>query len=139
LPGATGNAAEGRLDALVARSRAPRERADREVVDAEEDSLDDGLPVDRPVDRLAHRAIVRGRLGDVHAEAERVAGARRKHEGEALVLLEARVVGLGDLVDEQVLAALERRDARGGLGDRAELDLIEVGPRAVLEELRAPG
>ena len=64
------------LDRVIAGPHAFGQRTDGHVVHAEEDLVDDQLPVDGPVHRLAHGVIVGRRLRDVHAESEGVARPR---------------------------------------------------------------
>ena len=90
-------------------------------MDAEEHFVDDVLAVDRPVHRLADGEVVRGRPLDVDEEAERDPAADRLDESEPSVGAETRVVGLGQLIDEEVLAGLERRDPCARFGDSTEL------------------
>ena len=51
----------------------------------EEDFVDDGLAVDRPVDCLSNGDVVGRRFGDVHIEAEGVAAAGSLRERETFV------------------------------------------------------
>src|SRR5713101_3535095 len=101
---------------------------------AVEDGLDDRLAVDRQVQRLAH-SEVRERLAlRAVRYVERdllVAQLGDAGDPEPAVRAELRQVARRDALDHLEVARSQARHARGRVGDRHELDAIEVNARLV--------
>src|SRR5258708_7454182 len=130
--------AEALFDIRRARPHAFRQWPDTDLVDTKEDLVDDRLTIHRPADRLAHGQVVRWWLADIEVKAKRVAAPRRLNKHEAFVGLQPRVVGLGQLVDQQALARFQGGDAGRAIDDRAELQRLEIGRLAILEHFCPP-
>ena len=127
-----------RLELVEPRPDTFGEHADGRPVHAEVELVHDCLAIDREVQRLAHRELVRGRTLDVDEESDRRPTADGLDEGEARIGLETGVVGLSDLINEQALSGFERRRPGARFGHRAEADLVQVGALLVAEEIGGP-